>query len=66
LSPTGTLGNRIFPGSIDGGVSQRQANSIAVASTNHLNPYGSGRKCGKDNQRFGSDNVVCLLATYRT
>jgi len=39
LSPTGTLGNRIFPGSIDGGVSQRQANSIAVASTNHLNPY---------------------------
>lgn len=35
----GRSGTLVFQGSVDGGVRQWEADSIPVASTNHLNPY---------------------------
>lgn len=39
LSPTGTVGHRVFQASFDGGVRQWQVPSISFALTQDLNPY---------------------------
>lgn len=39
LSPTGTVGKRVFQTSLDGKVSEWDIPTISVAPTDHLNPY---------------------------